>query len=110
MIFSPFRCLNRSARDRGLNVVVVVVFRGASVRILNKLSLVVGSVVEVLFSSLCWRCLHGSKADCSRSNLSLIFVSLDDEELELLDEVEVEEEDADDVEERDVETLTLTFG
>ena len=49
--FCPARCLNRSASDRGLNVVVEVVVRGGSVRMLNRLSFVVAVVGGVTGSS-----------------------------------------------------------
>ena len=45
--FWPARCLNRSASERGLKVVVEVVVLGGSVRMLNRLSLVVDVVGEV---------------------------------------------------------------
>ena len=49
--FCPARCLNRSASDRGLNVVVEVVVLGGSVRMLNRLSFVVAVVGGVTGSS-----------------------------------------------------------
>ena len=45
--FCPARCLNRSASERGLKVVVEVVVLGGSVRMLNRLSFVVDVVGEV---------------------------------------------------------------
>ena len=52
VIFCPFRILNKSANDLGLTVVVVVVLFVGRVRILNKLNLVVDSVVEGVDLSL----------------------------------------------------------
>ena len=67
--FWPFRSLNKSAKERGLNVVVVVVRFVGSVLILNKLNLVVDSVVvEGVDLSLLLMIAQGSKADCNLSN------------------------------------------
>ena len=49
-IFCPSLCLNKSARDRGLKVVVALVVIGGSVLILNRLTLGV-VVVRVLVST-----------------------------------------------------------
>ena len=67
--FWPFRSLNKSAKERGLNVVVVVVRFVGRVLILNKLNLVVDSVVvEGVDLSLLLMIAQGSKADCNLSN------------------------------------------
>lgn len=97
VIFCPKSlCRNKSAKERGLNVVVVVVRLVGRVRILNKLSLlVVDSVVDFGWLMIA----QGSKADCNLSSASCILAWLEDDD-------ELEE----DVEERDVETLTLTLG
>ena len=71
VIFCPFRILNRSAKERGLNVVVVVVRFVGSVLILNKLNRVVDSVVVAgVDFSLLLIIAQGSKADCNLSNWS----------------------------------------
>lgn len=67
--FWPFRSLNKSAKERGLNVVVVVVRFVGRVLILNKLNLVVDSVVvDGVDLSLLLMIAQGSKADCNLSN------------------------------------------
>ena len=99
LTFCPFRILNKSARERGLKVVVVVIFLVGRVRILNKLNLVVDSVVEgeVVFPLLLI-IAQGSNADCNLSKASCILAWLDEDELD------------EEVDEREVETLTLTLG
>jgi len=63
------RSLNRSAKERGLNVVVVVVRFVGKVLILNKLNRVVDSVVvDGVDLSLLLIIAQGSKADCNLSN------------------------------------------
>ena len=117
VILRPSRCLNKSAKDLGLKVVVVRVVLGGNVRILKRLNLVeavvvvgVSSVFEPFsnaswasFSlSCCWMRAQGSKLDCNRSSSSLMLTSdevLDwDSELEVLDLL------------KEVETETLTLG
>ena len=85
VILRPSRCLNKSAKDLGLKVVVVRVVRGGNVRILKRLNrvlavVVVGGVsVFSAFScsssfslSCCWMRAQGSKLDCNRSSSSLM--------------------------------------
>lgn len=84
VILRPSRCLNKSAKDLGLKVVVVRVVRGGNVRILKRLNrvlavVVVGGVSVFSFScsssfslSCCWMRAQGSKLDCNRSSSSLM--------------------------------------
>ena len=127
--FMPSLCLKRSAKDLGLNVVVVLFGIGGKVRIRNRLSLVVvggSSVIDracspsvlacASFSSLsfscCWILAQGSKLDWSRSSSSLMSLTAGEE----ADEVDEGVEDSDDEDEllldllKEVETLTLTLG
>ena len=120
VILRPSRCLNKSAKDLGLKVVVVRVVLGGNVRILKRLNRVLAVVVVGVSSvfepfsnasnaswasfslSCCWMRAQGSKLDCNRSSSSLMLTSdevLDwDSELEVLDLL------------REVETETLTLG
>ena len=66
---------------------------------MNKLNLVVDSVVDGVDLSLLFIIAQGSNADCNLSSSSCILAWLDDD-----DELE------DEVDEREVETLTLTLG
>ena len=83
--FCPALCLNRSASDRGLKVVVEVVALGGCVLMLNRLNFVVevvGAVTGCSRSCSCcsfccsWMCAHGSRLDCSRSSLELMSCSV----------------------------------